>query len=266
MSSIAMPSFNFERDVDRTQLKRTLRILDYSSSEIDGLDLQSTLSKVVIEAVLAQASSGYQVGISQLLSYGFKSIEAVECFISQPEVLGPLREGLHAQEPFSNDLMSRVQLTFARAKAEIKDTDMVDRVSGSSVLATLPHIFDLIQRLSDKEVDDIQKRYGAAISSYLAGNSLKEFRDDMTSLPLEKFEEKYSGCFNGMLENVVGSILEHERLLQIVKKEDPLLENDASVSAARNNMHYYKNQVRDLSDEAESKASDSLTRKNFLRK
>ena len=97
-------------------------------------------------------------------------------------------------------------------------------------------------------------------------SDMKEFRDDMTSLPLEKFEEKYSGCFNGMLENVVGSILEHERLLQIVKKEDPLLENDASVSAARNNMHYYKNQVRDLSDEAESKASDSLTRKNFLRK
>ena len=251
MSSLVRPRFDFERDVDIDQLKRSLSVLGYKSEEIHGLDLldlKDTFERTVIEAISLQASSGYQIGISQCTRYGFKSIAAVGSFITQPEVLERLGEQFRTQNPLSNDLMTRMQRTFTMANAEIRTTDILDRLTGSAVLATLPYIFDLIKSLSDKEVDDIQLRYGRALSSYLAGSTLKEFRNDLTTLPFDDFETKYAGCFAGMLENVVGHILDHEQLLQIVKEEAPL-------AIIEKNMEDYKNAVRSVREEDNEDAS-----------
>ena len=107
--------------------------------------------------------------------------------------------------------------------------EAVDRVTGSAVLATLPYVSDLIKNLSDEEVDDIQLRYNGSLYAYTNGGTLKEFRDDMIHLTFDKFEEKYAGCYNGMLDNVVVKIIDHEKLLQVIKEETPILERDVSM-------------------------------------
>ena len=229
MSFQPIRSFDFNRDINVDAFKQSLRYMGNTSKEIDGFDLKITLEESIIKLILQGASHGDQIGISQLFSYGFKSTEAIESFLTQPKVSEILREKLRDQPPLSNDLMTRMHLTLTNATAEIEHTDIADRVSGSAVLATLPYIFDLIKNLSDEEVDDIQLRYSGSLYAYTNGATLKEFRDDMIHLAFDKFEEKYAGCYNGMLDNVVAKIIDHEKLLQVIKEETPILERDVAM-------------------------------------
>lgn len=259
-----MPSFNFSEDIDFESFKTTLTHYGYSIAEIESWPLPERLSvleenvRTFIQTSLDMRSYCGLLGLQK--RFGFKTDAAVRSFFSN------LVDKPVLPKPFPNDLFDKIQSTYDLAAAERSLGGEREGISGTSVLATLPFVFGLIRGLSDDEVNSMDSKYRDVILlNFPVPTTLRQFRDDLSRLSTVDFENKYAGCYNGILENLVGNILDSERLLRLIPDATPRpVESPDKIEQRILNLLQMKETVKNLSDRDSD--PDSLKKLRFDRK
>ena len=200
--------FYFESDVDKDVLRRTLVYCGDPDIKPEDLTLERFEKELFDFIRSVYKRPGCSLNIEQLKRYGFVSDDAVKAWIQQEHVLSvlPIMDALPTK------LFERLTILYQGACEITKDIDWED----DKALATLPIILDFIKRLSVDEVTILDKRHRRDFSSYFR-DGLESFRDDLNTLSYHAFERKHSGCYAGMLQNVIGTILDAERLVKMIE-------------------------------------------------
>jgi hypothetical protein len=216
-----LPAFNFETDINKEVLKDTLRFLGFSEDEL-ATDLERIFNECIISDIKEGIAHKKPIGISHLYRhYGFKNEDAVKKYIhAQRANLNALV--LHANKTLPPGLLEKIQSTFEKTYKELQElgTDPLNRVTGTDVLSTLFPIFELIQHLTPEEISILKAKYGNTFSAYLSGNSLQTFHNDLNTLDDNEFSKKYSKCFNGMLQNTLGNVLNAEKFYAVMSTNE----------------------------------------------
>ena len=203
--------FDFEACVDLKGFKRALRRFGYSEAQINKADLPSLFKEVALDWFVRNN----RISSSFIPFLGFKSEEALPLFLNDQEIAAQLLEKIKPPPTrMSATLAEKIQSTYDRAVANQQTAETHDE----QVLLGLFDIFELIKGLDDDEIDIIANYIPKISSSYFSGSSLKEFRHDLHTMDPLQFEEKYEGCFSGILDGVIKSILETESLFQHLDK------------------------------------------------
>lgn len=213
-------TFSFETDVNPAPYQRILKGFGLNDEDIRSMDLASEFRNDVCERIVESSNLKSAVGVHKLEKmYGFKSEESVKRFLSDPEIFNELNTKMKKSTiELSPELLEKMQSTFESANKKQMDAaeDSETVTAGDHVLASLFDIFEFIKELSDDDVASLEEKHPGHIKHYARG-SLKTFRDDLKTMEPLDFESKYAGCYHGMLENMLGSILDAEKLLSTMK-------------------------------------------------
>ncbi|OCH97459.1 hypothetical protein A8135_03005 [Legionella jamestowniensis] len=205
-----MPKFNYSTNVNETKFKQ---FLDFTAYKLDeSSTLSDEFSKAVIALMVERHERGTPTGCSNLIEQcGFITSQSIIDFLRDPAILRELNEKLGPPFLLPAELLTKIQSTYDEAKY-LPPVDLLGRAYGLDTLSTLFPVFELIKNLSQDEIALLDKTYSSTLKPYLRNNSLLTFHNDLKTMPLLKFEEKYEGCFNGMLDNVIGCILDTQKL------------------------------------------------------
>ena len=237
-----LPAFNFETDINKEVLKDTLRVLGFSEDEL-ATDLERIFNECIVSDIKEGIAHKKPIGISHLYRYyGFKNEDAVKKYIhAQRANLNALV--LHANKTLPPGLLEKIQSTFEKTYKELQElgTDPLNRLTGTDVLSTLFPIFELIQHLTPEEISILEAKYGNTFSECLSGNSLQTFHNDLNTLDDNEFSKKYSKCFNGMLQNTLGNVLNTEKFYAVMLANEPIeakMDNQNERQTLTGEQHY----------------------------
>jgi hypothetical protein len=212
-----MPEFNFSRDIDVARFKWTMQ---HMGEIVATENLADFFEEKVLAVVVDRIKNKKPLGPNFCERYGFSSEESFFLFLEAPPVLKKIEKGigkpedLASVENLSPQLLAKFIATYQSAQEKQMGLDIVNNIDG---LTDLFDIFELIKNLSDEEIAEIDKKYPEIADDYTRYNSLTTFRDDLLTMNEMSFEEKYEGCYAGMLNNVILPIIFHEQIIKIVR-------------------------------------------------
>lgn len=211
----AISSFNFDLSVNVKVFKQAL-VFDCIDIKSET-DLPALFRQTIIEKIVQQKSVDPEFLVR---IYGFHSQNDVKDFLKDFSVIESLKSRIQIPKSrLSESLYLTVRETYQRAQQKMQNIQAEDeafsRVQGSGTLLTLFDIFEFIKQRSDDEISIIENYFqGNDIFSTYTRCSLKTFRDDLKSMPVLDFEEKYSGCYAGLLDNFIKPIIQQEEFFR----------------------------------------------------